>query len=355
MAGIKQLITPPARLMAIVKANAYGHGMIEVARVCLEEGAAYLGVATPAEALFLRENGITSDILAMGYVPEASAEMMVENHIDAAVFTLKTALALSKAAIRLHSEARIHLKIDTGMGRIGFDANNDSLEIIKQISCMPGIVIQGVFSHLATSDYADKTYAHQQLKIFQDYVQRIEEAGISIPIKHLANSAAIMEIPETHFDMVRAGITIYGLPPSEEVDKTKLALIPAMTLKSRISYVKTIPAGQSVSYGRTFISKQPTKVATVSIGYADGYSRLLSNRSWAVIKGCKVPLIGTVCMDQCMFDVSGIDDVEIGDECIMFGKPEDGITADDLAAIIGTINYEIVCAPHSRIVRVYRD
>jgi alanine racemase len=355
LAGIQNLITPPTRLMAIVKANAYGHGMIEVARVCLEEGSTYLGVATPDEAVSLRNEGIDADILVMGYVPDSSAEVMVVNCIDAAVFNMDTAWALSNAAQRLGREARIHLKIDTGMGRIGFKPNPEALEIIKQIKTLPGIKIEGIFSHLATSDHADKTYAHEQIDIFRDFVEQVEKAGIKIPLRHLANSAAIMEMPEAQFDMVRAGITIYGLYPSDEIDKSKLVLIPAMTLKSRISFIKQIEPGQSVSYGRTFISQQPTKVATVSIGYADGYNRLLSNRAWATIKGKKVPLIGRVCMDQCMFDVSDLDDIQVGDEIILFGKPEDGVTADDLAEIIGTINYEIVCSPHSRIERIYKD
>jgi alanine racemase len=339
--------------MAVVKANAYGHGMVEVAQACLQEGASYLGVATPNEALALREAGINAQVLILGYVPEECAESLVQNHIEVTVFNQDTAQVLSQAASNCDGEARVHLKIDTGMGRLGFKPDSSSLELIGEISRLPGIVIQGIFSHLATADHGDKSYAMQQVSIFKRFVGQIEEAGLSIPLKHLANSAAIMDIPEAHFDMVRSGITTYGLYPSSQVDKDKLDFTPAMRLKSRISYVKTIPQGQSVSYGRTFISEHETKVATVSIGYADGYSRLLSNRGWASIKGQKVPLIGTVCMDQCMFDVSGVENVQIGDEIILFGRQEDGVTADDLADIIGTINYEIVCAPSRRVNRIY--
>jgi len=355
VAGIKKLISPKTRLMAVVKANAYGHGMLEVARVCLEEGATYLGVASPREAMTLRENDITAQILVLGYVPEDCVDLMVENQIDTTVFNLDTALALSKAASNNGKEARVHLKIDTGMGRIGFKPDAVSLEKIQEVALLPGILIQGIFSHLATADYADKSFAWQQVEIFKNFVARLEEAGISIPLKHLANSAAIMEMPEVHFDMVRAGIMTYGLYPSEEVDRSILELVPAMRLRSRISFVKIIPAGYSVSYGRTFIAQQETKVATVPIGYGDGYHRLLSNRSWASVRGQKAPLIGTVCMDQCLFDVSGIDNVRAGDEVILFGRPEDGVTADDLANLMGTINYEIVCAPSSRISRIYID
>jgi len=351
--AIKHLISPQTRLMAVVKANAYGHGMVEVARACLQEGVSYLGVATPNEAVALREAGINVQILVLGYIPEECAELMVENRIEATVFNLDTAQALSQVASSSGGEARLHLKIDTGMGRLGFKPDSSSLELIREISRLPGIVLQGIFSHLATADHADKSFAKQQVEVFKRFVSKLEEFGVSIPLKHLANSAAIMDMPEAHFDMVRSGITIYGLYPSSQVDKAKLDLTPAMRLKSRISYVKTISAGQSVSYGRTYISEQEIRVATVSIGYADGYSRLLSNRGWATIGGRKVPLIGTVCMDQCMFDVSGVENVQVGDEIILFGRPEDGVTADDLADTIGTNNYEIVCAPSSRVDRIY--
>lgn len=241
------------------------------------------------------------------------------------------------------------------MGRLGFDPKPQSLEAIRGLASLPGIEIRGIFSHLATSDETDKTFAYQQLGVFRQFTADLEEMGVSIPIHHLANSGAIMEMPEAQLDMVRAGIIIYGLYPSDEVDHSIVKLIPAMTLKSRVSFVKTLPAEHSVSYGRTYISKEEIKVATVPIGYADGYNRLLSNRGWAVIRGQRVPLIGRVCMDQVMFDVTALSEVKTGDEVILFGKPEDGVTADDLAAVIGTINYEIVCSPHSRVVRIFHD
>jgi len=353
LAGIKRLLAPKTRLMAAVKANAYGHGIIEVAQVCLQEGVSYLAVASPQEALALREAGINAQILVLGYMPDDYAKLMAENGIEVSVFDLDTAHVLSKAAYELDGEARLHIKIDTGMGRIGFPPDSNTIDLIGQISRFPGIVLQGIFSHLATADHADKSYANQQIETFRRFVSDLEQSGVSIPLKHLANSAAIMDMPEAQFNMVRAGISIYGLYPSPQIDKSKLELIPAMSLKSRVSQVKDIPAGQSVSYGRTFISQQPIRVATVSIGYGDGYSRLLSNRAWAVIHGKKAPLIGTVCMDQCMFDVTAIENVHIGDEVILFGRPEDGISADDLAEIIGTINYEIVCAPSDRVARVF--
>jgi len=353
VAGIRGLLSPKTMLMAVVKANAYGHGMLPVARVCLEEGADYLGVANPLEALELRKAGIDSPVLVLGYTPADCADLMVENQVDVTVFDMETALFISQAAVRLNRQGRVHVKIDTGMGRIGLRPDGESIGLMVKMADLPGITLQGLFSHLATADDADKSFAYYQLQVFQEFSKRVEEAGVLVPIKHLANSAAIMEMPETHFDMVRAGIITYGLYPSDEVDKSRLSLIPAMRLKSRITQVKCIPPGHSVSYGRTYVSQRATKVATVPIGYADGYSRLLSNRGRAAIRGQIAPLIGRVCMDQCMFDVSALEQVEVGDEVILFGTPQDGITADDLAHTLGTINYEIVCAPHSRIVRTY--
>lgn len=353
--AIKSLLAPETGLMAIVKANAYGHGMLEVSKVCIEEGVAYLAVANPQEALTLRENQIEVSTLILGWMQPEYAVQMVENNIDVTVFDSEAALVLSQAAVATGQPAKIHLKIDTGMGRIGFDPSEASLQAIKDIADLPGIVIQGIFSHLATADDADKTFAYQQLEMFKQFVARIEEMGIKIPLHHIANSGAIMEMPAAHLNMVRAGIILYGLYPSDEVDHSIIKLIPAMSLKSWVSFVKTIPAGQSVSYGRTYISTQETRVATVPIGYADGYNRLLSNRGWAIIRGQKVPLIGRVCMDQCMFDVSALAEVKPGDEVILFGKPEDGVTADDLAAIIDTINYEIVCSPSNRVVRTFKE
>lgn len=355
IAEINRILRPETGLMAIVKANAYGHGMLEVSRVCMEAGVAYLAVANPQEALTLRENGIDMPVLILGWMPPEYAAAMVENHVDITVFEPDTAALLSRAAVAAGQPARIHLKIDTGMGRLGFEPNPESRQAIQTMASLPGIMIQGIFSHLASADEQDKTFAYQQLEMFKQFIAELETAGIKIPIHHLANSGAIMEMPEAQLDMVRAGIILYGLYPSDEVDHSIISLVPAMSLRSKVSFLKNLPAGRSVSYGRTYISKDEVKVATVPIGYADGYSRLLSNRGWAVIRGHRVPLIGRVCMDQIMFDVTGIDEVKIGDEVILFGKPEDGVTADDLAAIIGTINYEIVCSPHSRVVRTFKE
>lgn len=353
--AIRKLLDSQTMLMTVVKANAYGHGMVKVAQACVAEGAAYLGVATLEEALDLRANNIRIPIQVLGFISADYAELAVSNHIDVSIFDLENAKAYSRVASPANP-ARLHIKIDTGMGRIGFQDKEDAAAIIAEISSLPNISLQGIFTHLAVADSADKAdkdFTMQQIETFNNFVKRLEDAGIYIPIKHIANSAAIMDLPAAQCNMVRAGIITYGLYPSDQVQKEILQLIPAMRLKTRISHLKVLPPGRSVSYGRTYFTLQETLVATVPIGYADGYNRLFSNRAWASLNGQQIPLIGTVCMDQCMFDVSGVEGVKTGDEVILFGRPEDGITADDLAELAGTINYEIVCSIAARISRVY--
>lgn len=339
--------------MAVVKANAYGHGMLKICNVCLEEKVEYFGVASLDEALSIREQNIKTPILILGYVPSEYAQIAVQNDISSTVFNFDTAKALSEAAVKTGQKAKVHVKIDTGMGRLGFYPDENNLEIIRKIASLPGIYLEGVFTHFATADAGDKTFAYEQLKKFNWFTKRLEDYGIEIPLKHSSNSAALIDIPEARFDMIRAGIILYGLYPSAEVKREKINIIPVMRLKSKISFIKVLPPGHTVSYGRTYCCSSPTKVATVPIGYADGYSRLLSNKVWAVVRGVKVPLIGTVCMDQCMFDVTEVEGVKEGDEVILFGRKEDGITADDLASIIGTINYEVVSCIGPRVCRVY--
>lgn len=354
IAAIKQMLKPETMLMTIVKADAYGHGMIRVAQACVAAGADYLGVATLEEALALRSANMQIPILVLGYISADYAAMAVNNNIDVTVFNLESARIYSRAA-NPDNPAGLHIKMDTGMARIGLPADEAAVDIVKEINLLPNLNIKGIFTHFAEADKANKEFTHQQIKSFNSFIDRLEDVGIYIPIKHMANSAAIMDLPETQGDMVRAGIITYGLYPSDQVSKEKLPLLPAMRLKTRISHLKNLPSNRSVSYGRTYFTKQETLVATVPIGYADGYSRFFSNRAWASLHGQQIPLIGTVCMDQCMFDVSGVEGVKPGDEIILFGRPADGITADDLADLIGTINYEIVCSIAARIPRVYID
>ncbi|MGI6452182.1 MAG: alanine racemase [Syntrophomonadaceae bacterium] len=348
-----RLAAPAAKMMAIVKANAYGHGMVKIAQTCQGEDVDFFGVASLQEALDLQAAGIKAPILVLGYIPEEYAEEVVQNNIRVTICNFDFARALSQAARKLSKRALLHIKVDTGMGRLGFFPDAASLSGIDKIASLPGIYMEGIFTHFAEADLQDKAYTLEQLNLFNGFVGRLKEKGIDFPIKHCANSAAIMDINNTHLNMVRAGIIIYGLYPSHEVRKENLNLIPAMKLKSRISFLKSFKAGMTIGYGRTFCCREETLVATIPIGYADGYNRLLSNRAWAVVKGQRVPLIGAVCMDQCMFDVTKVKGVKEGDEIILFGRPEDGVTADDLAEMQGTINYEIVCSVSARVPRKY--
>lgn len=352
---LKKCLTGSARLMPVIKANAYGHGIIEVARVCINEGADFLAVAMLDEALWLRESGIDrGNILILGYTPEDEAGKAVDHGFRLTVFNYRGAEAVSRAASRAGKTGYIHLKIDTGMGRLGFFPDDNSLEVIADIFRLPGVKVEGIFTHFAAADSADKTYTEWQLKRFRDFIARLESRGLHIPLKHAANSAALMDIPAAHFDLVRAGISIYGLEPSGEIVNRSLNLIPAMRLLSRIVMLKEVPPGSAISYGCTYVTSRITRVATVPIGYADGYTRLLSGKVHAVVRGQRVPGIGRICMDQCMFDVSGVDGVKEGDQIVLFGRPEDGVTADELAELLGTINYEIVCMIGPRVPRIYR-
>lgn len=350
--AIRNLLQPDTMLMAVVKANAYGHGMLQAAQTCLDNGADYLAVANLQEALQLRQANILAPILVLGIVPQEQAKLLINNDIETAVADLESARVYSQAA-NPHHPARLHIKIDTGMGRIGFPFDDQSAEEIKKIQQMSNVSVSGIFSHFAVADIEDKEFSHRQSKQFNDFIRRLEDMNIHIPIKHIANSAAVMDMPETQYNMVRCGIIMYGLYPSAQVKKENLPLEVVMRLKTRINFLKILPPGRSVSYCRSYITPRDTLVATVPIGYADGYSRLLSNRAWAAVRGQKVPLIGNVCMDQCMFDVTGVEGVKTGDEMVLFGRPEDGITADDLAEITGTINYEVVCTVGPRIPRIY--
>lgn len=349
----RKLLNPGTLLMAVVKANAYGHGMPEVAEAALEAGADYLGVASVDEALTLRSRGISAHLLVLGYTPGDSSQPAIEEGIELTVFDRASAEDMSREAVRLGKVLQIHLKLDTGMNRIGFVMEPGSIQDIEAINGLPGLQIRGIFSHFSVSDIEDKSFSRRQFKLFQDFCQSLEERGIHAAVKHMANSAAIIDMPETHLDMVRAGIMIYGYYPSPVVQKDRIELIPAMRLMSQVVQVKTISPGETVSYGRTYQAERPVVIATIPIGYADGYSRLLSNRIWAGFRGVRAEQIGTICMDQCMFDVTHIPGVRQGDPVVLFGRAEDGLTADQVADAMGTISYEVLCKVSVRVPRVY--
>lgn len=329
------------KLLVVIKANAYGHGARVVSRAT-KHIADYFAVATIEEAITLREDGIKNPILILGYVSPEYFEDLVKYDIEQTVFDYESALLLAQKG------GKAHIAIDTGMGRIGFMPDDESVEIIKKIANLPNIELVGIFTHFATADEKDKAFANNQYEKFIAFCEKLEKEGVRIPIKHIANSAAIIDMPENALDMVRSGIITYGLKPSADVGD--IDIIPALKLKSHVVNVKTVPKGTPISYGRTYITDSERVIATIPVGYADGYPRALSNKGRVVINGKFAPITGRVCMDQFMVDVTDIPNVRIGDEVDLIN---DMVTADEIAKIEGTINYETVCKISDRVPRVY--
>ena len=354
MRGIRKITSPSAQVMAVVKADAYGHGYYEVTKTLLENGADRLAVAMLQEGIQLRKSGFTQPILVLGALVEEDIEGYIDYEVTPNVFCVEQARAVSETAEKKGKTVKIHIKIDTGMTRIGFVATEDNEGIadeIAEIAKMPNIEIEGMFSHFATSDETDGAYTRMQYARFMDVVKKLEERSVTIPVKHICNSAGIMMYPEMHLDMVRPGIILYGLYPSDEVDKGRLDLRPVMSLKSKVTLVKEVEEGRGVSYGKEYITSKPTKIATVPIGYADGYLRRLKDKAKMMVNGETVPVIGRICMDQCMIDVTNVNTIKRGDEVTIFS--DTGITMDDVAAWSETINYEIACEIGKRIPRIY--
>ena len=359
---IRRHVGDKPKIMGVVKADGYGHGYLEVAKTLLENGADSLGVAFLDEAIQLRLCGIDTPILILGNTPSKYAEELIENDIMPNCYTKELAVAMSNAGAKLNKAVKIHIKIDTGMGRVGFrytedeKINKQTVDEIIEISKLPYLEIDGLFTHFAIADDDDDEYTMLQYNRFNTLCSRIREAGVKVPLCHCCNSAALMRFPEFHMDMVRPGIILYGLMPSDFVSKDILNLKPAMSLKAQITNIKTVEKGTSVSYGRKFKTKNnETKIATVPIGYADGYSRILSDKTEMIVKGKKCRQVGNICMDQCMIDVTDVNNINIGDEVILFGKSSEGaeIPIENIASIMGTINYEILCVIGKRIPRVY--
>ena len=352
--NIRKKTDKNALVMAVVKADAYGHGAVEVSKCLLENGADRLAVADLDEAIELRRAGIDAPILILGATGCPEARMLIENGITATVFDYDTAKAFSDEAKAQGKKCLVHIKIDTGMSRLGYVAgvsDNKIVDEIIKISALPNIEIEGIFSHLSTADEKDSSYTELQFGRFTNVCKMLEDCGLIIPIKHIANSAAIIMYPNMHLDMVRAGIILYGLYPSEEVDKTRIELKNVMTVKSKITYIKEICDRRGVSYGNMYITEGKTKIATIPIGYADGYTRMLNGKAKMLVGDACVDVIGKICMDQCMIDVTNVNNINIGDEVIIFG--DHTVTADTLASMLGTINYEIVCMISKRIPRFY--
>lgn len=353
--NVRTIIGDNVKLMAVVKADGYGHGAVMSAKA-VENIADSYAVATIEEAIELRENGIDKDILILGYILPDYYGFALKYDISLTVFTYAMAKELSDCALAKGKTAKIHIAIDTGMGRIGFFPTDDSIAEIRKISELPNIEIEGLFSHFATADEENKEYANAQLKKYTYFCDKLKENGVCIKTRHMCNSAAITELPDFRMDMVRMGIIMYGLYPSGEVDKNKVLLNPAMSIKSSIVYIKTIKKGESVSYGRKFKAGRTTVVATVPIGYADGYPRQVSNKSRVIINGEYAPVIGNVCMDQMMVDITDIKSVNVGDDVILVGKQGDKeVTFEEIAALADTINYEIICGIGKRVPRIYKQ
>jgi alanine racemase len=345
--NIKKLIGEKKELMAVVKGNAYGHDILEISSVVLENGATRLAVARLEEAIFLRKAGITVPILVLGLTLKPQAEFLVSYDITPAVCEFEMIEKLSELAVQMNKRTKIHLKVDTGMGRIGIFPD-DVLRFIKRIKALKNVEIEGIFTHFSVADEKDKVYTEEQFRKFIEILTILEKEGIKIPIKHVGNSAALLDLPHMWLDMVRPGLAIYGLYPSKEVKKS-INLIPAQQFKTKIVFIKELPRGESISYGRTYITKRRRRVASLPVGYADGYNRLLSNQGEVLVRGQRVPIIGRVCMDQCMIDVTNLTQVEIGDEVVLWGRQgEEMITVEEIAQKIRTINYEIVHLPDKK-------
>lgn len=352
---IRRITASKAVVMGIVKANGYGHGAVEVARTILANGAERLGVAVLEEGRQLREAGISVPILVLGAALPETALAMLHYDLTPTVCTYDGAKALSAAAKALGKEVKVHIKVDTGMGRIGVFPDEKGAQLIKEIAELPNLQIEGIFTHFAAADEKNKEYTLSQFDKFLGFTSKLEEMGIEIPIRHVANSAALLDLPQTHLDMVRPGIILYGLYPSQEVER-KIQLRPAMALKAKVVYVKEVPEGAAISYGRTFVAQEKCKILSLPMGYADGFSRLLSNKGEVLVKGRRVRIVGRVCMDQCLALYEGDENAEIGEEVVIMGQQgEEEISAEEIADHLGTINYEVVCMVGGRVPRKYKE
>lgn len=356
-AEMKKNIAEGTQIVAVIKADGYGHGAEAIAR--LIEDYDYIwgfAVATPEEALQLRTFGVKKPILILGIVFEEYYTEMIAKEIRLTVCTYEMAQELSEEAKRQGRNVHIHIGLDTGMSRIGFADRQESVAQIKKIKELPNVEIEGMFTHFARADETDRSPAMDQLKRYLNFAKLLEDAGVQIPMKHCSNSAGIIRIPEANLNAVRAGITIYGMYPSNEVERDNLKLIPAMELKSHIAYVKTLEPGAAISYGGTFTVKKEMRVATIPVGYADGYPRSLSNKGWVLIHGKKAPILGRVCMDQFMVDVTGLPDVREGDPVTLIGTDgTETITLEELGRISGRFNYEFACDLGKRVPRIYSE
>ena len=352
---ISELVKNDIKLMLIVKANSYGLGAVEIAKFVEDiDFVSFLGVATDDEAIELRENGIKKNILILGYEFSKDYKYLIENDISFCVFDYESAYDISKTAIELNKTAKIHIKIDTGMSRIGFFNDSNSILVIEKISKLANLKLEGIFTHFARADEKDRTTTINQLNDFNDCILKLKKLGIDFELKHCSNSAAILQYPEANMDMVRSGVLAYGISPDFYVSNKLEKFKPVLSIESIVVFVKTIKKGVAISYGGTYTADRDMKIATVPMGYADGYPRSLSNKGYVLINGCKCSVVGRVCMDQFMVDVTDINDVKIGDKVIILGSDKDmSITMDDLSLWSDRIGYELACGIGERVYREY--
>lgn len=353
MEAMKRRLAPGTGIIGVLKTDGYGHGAVPLAKVMDPYVQGY-AVAAIEEGLILRRHGITKPVLVLGVTHKSRNEELIASQIRPSVFTMEQAVPLSEKAVRMGRKAKIHLAVDTGMNRIGMYPDEAGADLAAAIGALPGIEIEGLFTHFARADETDKESTGLQLERYLHFVELLRQRGLKIPVKHCSNSAGIIDLPQTHLDAVRAGISIYGLYPSDEVDRPQVPLKPVMSLKSFITYVKIIAPGSEVSYGGTFCAEKPMRVATVSAGYGDGYPRGLSNKGCVLVCGRRAPILGRICMDQFMVDVTEIPEAGIDTEVTLIGRDGDEeITMEELAALSGGFHYELICDLGKRVPRVY--
>ena len=341
-------------IIGVVKADGYGHGAVEVSKILLENGVGTLAIATLSEAIALRKSGIACPIIMLGITPSLYADTLLAYDIIPVISSYENAAGIVAAAKAAGKIIEVLVAVDTGMGRIGFLPAEESIDEIRRINRLENLKIKGMFSHFATADEKDKAYAESQLTAYGGFYDMLEQAGIAIPFRTLANSAAIMELPAAYYDAVRPGIILYGCYPSQEVDKAQLFIKPVMSVKGNIVHLKKVSSGFSVSYGKKFTTARESLIATLSLGYADGYPRYLSGKGRVIVNGVYAPVVGNICMDQCMVDVTDVPGVKLGDEVVIMGSQGGlAILADEIGEKTGTINYEVVCAFGQRLPKVY--
>ncbi len=351
---VKRRVKPNCKIMAVVKSDGYGHGAIHVAKTLLNHGADRLAVAILSEAVVLRKAYQDPDIMVLGYTPADQAEFLIKYNLTQTLFDLETAKGYNSAAVSMGNRIKVHIKIETGMGRIGMIPSQQTITDIIEMSRMPGLKIEGIFTHFASADDKDKTATLKQVDTFIDLTNKLTTCGVVIPIHHVSNSAGIIDLPELCMDMVRPGIMLYGLYPSGNVTHESIVLKEVMALKTTVAHIKELPPGYGIGYGHQYFTRGQEKIATLPIGYADGFSRMLSGKANVMVKGHRVPVVGRICMDQCMVNVTGLN-VSVGDTVTLFGGEDaNKIWIEDLADWLGTNAHEIICRIDKRIPRVYK-